>query len=408
MRKLLISAIALALLLAPLHAQSITPQIGGGIGQFDGGISGKAGTASTPGFHNFTGSNLSQFVAASAAVAAQTRNGTVMALGDSTTAGADPALDSNYYATSYPVQLAALMGWATDSMMDNVAGNGASLASLQAWDSRLSGTAANWAGDGNQSLIGQLWQPSNTTAFTFTPANPIDTVEIRTTAYAAGSTTPFLANFDGGTNTSISNVNATAILRTTILSTTLGSHAINLSVSSATGGGGQQFNSFVAYNSAVKKFNMLNCGSNGALVTNIVGSGVAWSTLNAITGWPADLVIIMIGVNDWVNGTSLSTYLTDLNLVIAAAKAGGASVIIMSPVPSQSTITAYAVQATYVATMRSAALAAGVPFLDLWHIAGGTWNTGIPMSDSLHPTVTGYGMIASLVKRGLQPGFRSR
>jgi hypothetical protein len=38
MRKLLTFLIALALL-APLHAQSITPQIGGGIGQFDGGIS---------------------------------------------------------------------------------------------------------------------------------------------------------------------------------------------------------------------------------------------------------------------------------------------------------------------------------------------------------------------------------
>jgi hypothetical protein len=42
MRKLLTSAIVLALLAPFAHAQSITPQIGGGIGQFDGGISRKA------------------------------------------------------------------------------------------------------------------------------------------------------------------------------------------------------------------------------------------------------------------------------------------------------------------------------------------------------------------------------
>lgn len=364
--------------------------------------------AGLPNFNNFTGSNLAQFVTASAAVAAQTRNGTIMAVGDSTTAGFVVGVGSNWYPLSWPVQLAALQGYATDSMMDNISGPTANFAALKTWDSRVTGTSANYAGSGNQSLSGQLWVPVSTTdPFIFTPANPIDTVEVRTAAFSGGSASPFLVNFDGGTNTVISNINATAILRTTILTTTLGSHSINLSTAVPANNSTQQFNSFVAYNSAVKKFNMLNCGLNGALVANFNSTAAAWNTLKVIQNWPPDLVIIMIGINDWVNSTVLATYTTNLNLIINAAKNGGSSVIVMSPPPSNSTVKSYAFQATYVAAMKAAAIAASVPFIDIWNLCGGTWNTGCPMSDNLHPTAPGYVQIAGYVQTALAPGFVS-
>ena len=79
-------------------------------------------------------------------------------------------------------------------------------------------------------------------------------------------------------------------------------------------------------------------------------------------------------------------------------------VILMSGVPSQTTVASQAVQATYVAAMNSLAVTNGIMFIDIWNLMNsGSWaanNSAGLMSDNEHPNETGYGEIASWVLEG--------
>jgi hypothetical protein len=53
------------------------------------------------------------------------------------------------------------------------------------------------------------------------------------------------------------------------------------------------------------------------------------------------------------------------------------------------------------------AAAANVPFIDIWGLFGGTWNS-FAMNDSLHPNQTGYALIAGYARTAiLDPSARS-
>ncbi|WJR76743.1 SGNH/GDSL hydrolase family protein [Bradyrhizobium sp. NP1] len=57
--------------------------------------------------------------------------------------------------------------------------------------------------------------------------------------------------------------------------------------------------------------------------------------------------------------------------------------------------------------MKSVAYSANVPFIDVWGLFGGTWNSRA-MYDSLHPNRTGYGLIAGYARAAvLNPSARS-
>ncbi|WP_349644892.1 SGNH/GDSL hydrolase family protein [Bradyrhizobium sp. Leo170] len=67
----------------------------------------------------------------------------------------------------------------------------------------------------------------------------------------------------------------------------------------------------------------------------------------------------------------------------------------------------YPTQAAYVANMKSLAYAANVPFIDIWGLFGGTWNSSA-MNDPLHPNQTGYALIAGYAGIAiLDPSARS-
>ncbi|TAI64099.1 hypothetical protein CWO89_20750 [Bradyrhizobium sp. Leo170] len=57
--------------------------------------------------------------------------------------------------------------------------------------------------------------------------------------------------------------------------------------------------------------------------------------------------------------------------------------------------------------MKSLAYAANVPFIDIWGLFGGTWNSSA-MNDPLHPNQTGYALIAGYAGIAiLDPSARS-
>jgi len=110
-------------------------------------------------------------------------------------------------------------------------------------------------------------------------------------------------------------------------------------------------------------------------------------------------VIFQAGIiNDWDDAIPLSTVTSNMMAVINALKSVRCDVILMSGAPSQAGVYAsYATQAAYVANMKSLAYAANVPFIDIWELFGGTWNSSA-MYDSLHPNENGYGRIAAYAK----------
>jgi lysophospholipase L1-like esterase len=131
--------------------------------------------------------------------------------------------------------------------------------------------------------------------------------------------------------------------------------------------------------------------------------------LPAVAAISPNLVIFEAGIiNDWDDRIALSTVASNMMTVISALKSVNCDVILMSGVPSQAgDYPSYATQATYVANMKSLAYLANVPFIDIWGLFGGTWNSSA-MCDPLHPNQIGYGLIAGYAKTVvLNPSARS-
>jgi lysophospholipase L1-like esterase len=241
--------------------------------------------------------------------------------------------------------------------------------------------------------------------FYATATENVDTFDIYSPASnSVGAGSAMNANINGGSNTLVPSFNATSILNKVTLTAALGSNTLNFSFASGTG----ILMRYVAYNSAVKRFNLWNSGWIGATSSSFNQSfaGNHYLPLNAITDIAADLLIYMIGINDWNGGDVTAAFSTNVQAVITTQLATGGSIILMSPVPTNPGPT-YVRQAGYVAALKTLALSNHVPFIDLWNLAGGTWNNLIPMFDAFHPTGVGYGTIAGYVQQALAPGFKS-
>jgi lysophospholipase L1-like esterase len=145
----------------------------------------------------------------------------------------------------------------------------------------------------------------------------------------------------------------------------------------------------ILYDSSHPEITVLNAGWSGAKATDVAANtSKPWGTINAIGTYDPDLVVIDLGINDWVQGTSEADYKNAMQAIITAAKNAGSDVLLVVPVPSDG----YPSQASFQTYIHDLAITNDVPVIDfigLW----GSWsaaNTNGWMSDALHPNATGY------------------
>lgn len=372
--------------------------------KFFGTALGKAG-GSIPGFVNFTGTNLTKWAAGKAARAAGTRNATILAIGDSTTAGLGAGStgggDVNAVGSSYPTQLAALLSNASASSMfgtHNQASN---------FDARLAVTA--WSKTGSDTSVGgPMWSTAGAGRLSFTPSNQVDTFIIKYPTIASGGLGTMNVSIDAGSTTLI-NEGLTTSFSSQTFSTTLGNHTFNVDWVS----GNAYVADIIAYNSAAKEISIYNGGSSTSQTSFWVNSASVWNPYPVAVGLAADLNLVSLMINDEANAISLSTYNTNLNALVTGLQATG-SVILMSgnPIDPVGSGVSLATQATYVAALRALAISLNVPFIDVFNLFGGSYATALAsgwmFGDGFHPNAAGYAKIAGYVNSALATGFVSR
>jgi lysophospholipase L1-like esterase len=328
-------------------------------------------------------------------------NARILFIGDSTTAGYDTlggtnpdGLQANNKAESTPTKLAALF---PDDLggIASFTGNAAS-SNLNTYDNRMTfpdNDPYGWGFSG--SVGGQVvggYALETTTAhagkrFVFTPGTAWDTAEVYYSSYPigdSGNTGNILAD-----TTSIGTINlynSNNVFNKSTFTTTLGTHPF---VTSMVGDGQYDLEGIILYDSSNPEITVLNAGWSGAKSTDVAGGTSPWATTkDGIAVYDPDLVVIDLGINDWVQGTSESDYKTAMQAIIDAAKNAGSDVLLVVPVPSNG----YPSQTNFQDYIHDLATSNDVPvidFMDLW----GSWsqaNTNGWMSDSLHPNATGY------------------
>jgi hypothetical protein len=111
------------------------------------------------------------------------------------------------------------------------------------------------------------------------------------------------------------------------------------------------------------------------------------------------LTIINLGINDWENAVSTTTFNTNMQAIITAAKLAG-DVLLATPNTTNGTAS-IATQATYVAKIQTLATSNSVKLVDLWtNVFGGVVQPSL-MFNSLHPNVAGFAAIAAAYKTAL-------
>lgn len=351
--------------------------------------------AHTPFFYNFTGSNLNKYAAGVAAVNAGTRNAQVLASGDSTTFGY-----SVLKTQSYPSVLAGLISKmnAAGSMFGD--GN-VGISTFPVDDTRIS-VGSGWFSSATMTLGGQFLQCDSPDTGTLSIAVPTatDTYDVY---YQTGSGFgTFTLDVGGGVLATV-NCNAAGGLSKQTVTFTAGTNTLNIK---RTTGGSVFIAEVYGYKSTVKEISVLNAGNSGRKAGDFVATTNAWDSGSRIAAIAPDLSIIMIGINDWVAGTNVSTYQSQVQTQVINCLASG-DVILMSPAPSfPSSAPPYVTQAQYVAAINAVSVAQGCGFIDIWNLFGGTFNNAW-MSDQFHPSTTGYVQIANAVATALAPGFVS-
>jgi lysophospholipase L1-like esterase len=354
---------------------------------------------------NFKPSTLYKFRAALARQATGGAVATIGCVGDSTTAGAisDAAL-ANYRMHSWPKVLADLLtatGYPASS--SNAFGaNAGTQAAFQVagyWDSRLSGSGCWVSMPSNITLGGAIFGQTSAIAgnLNFTPGVSTDTCDIWYFDQAAVWTT----NVDGGAVIStITGANGSITKKVTI-SYAAGLHVINIDWVSGIG----NVIGFDAYTAASPKIKIWNFGSGGFLSSNLITGG-DYSPLGAIHRVSPDLVIISIGINDWIHSVAVATYTSNLQTFITQCLLTG-DVILMTPFPSAASQSPLATQTRYVAAMLALATINNIAIIDEnFNLVSKTQMTAIGLgSDANHPNNIGHALIAQDVFGAIMSGI---
>jgi hypothetical protein len=345
-------------------------------------------------FMNFKPSNTRKLRKGLANVRAGLANMNVMVVGDSTQAGDGAGTGTNGFDGARLLtpsrRLASNLSGrgivtAQEVGIFGAAGVGASQYP-STYDPRLS-YGAGWSAV-SAGIGGAYYDNSTTTnALAFTPAIAFDTIVywyLQNTGYAT-----FTIDVDGGAAIETVNAASTGALVKHTVTCALGTHTINWKRTGT--GANLRIAGCTVYNSAAKTVDVWNCGVSGATSTSWINAANPWSPLNAITALAADLYIVDLGINDWIGGTSLSTFQTQMQSIITACQASG-DVVLCNPVPQAIASTVLATQLQYVSVLQTLQQSNDLPWLDFRNLmeTQEISNANGTQYDATHPDNLGY------------------
>lgn len=334
---------------------------------------------------------LPKWRAALGKVAAATANVKVMCIGDSTTLGfaSNGAETGNFRPLSFPNQFA--------NMLNSVG---------------IPAHSNSWMGDGNPIFssdyddrlsIGNSWTrtfvhvggaswtaTTDTNALSFTPTEPVDTFVVYYLSASGAGT--FAMDINGGAATTQSS-NAANLIRSVTITGTLGTNTLNIKWDS---GGAVYIVGTEAYDSSKKWVSVINAGwSSSTASTWSVALTTGSNVSNALSQTGADLVLIMLGINDWTSDTPIATFTAAMQVLIDKAVATG-DVVIIAPPPSGTDYATAIEQQAYVDALEQLAEDNDLPFIDIYTRLAPqltSFNNGM-YYEGLHPNGAGYADIA--------------
>lgn len=318
----------------------------------------------------------------------------ILCIGDSTTYGLwsnGSLATGDQQHNSYPTRLSDLIGLATNGRANanSFFGGGGSNPRSGGLDSRLT-FGGGWTADGwlNVCLGGGALDGQSAGTLSFTPSTNVDTFNVYYIRGSGGGV--FGLNVNGGSSTSCSTVGSDAVIKQT-MTAALGANTLN-----ATWTSGQSYIIGIeAYNSAQSNVNVINTGVCLGHSYDIATTGPSYAPSTFLANYPVDLNIINIGINDWDQGTSISTYTTSMQTIITAAKGNGGDVVIMTPCPSSVGNATMATQQTFITAMQGLATSNNITLVDTWarwvsYVVSNPLGIYAANGFGIHPNEIGY------------------
>lgn len=354
----------------------------------------------TPGYFNLDHSLIPHWNKAVCNVRALTGRGKLLMVGDSTNSGAGSGSSGTLNLVgarpkSWPTDMATLLtSFVACSDLSLWNNNGVQPSTTYTlYDPRFSITGSGFgAGAGIASLGGGLFTYTTGSACTvsFTPTAAFDTIVIyyvRNTSQGS-----FTTNVDGGASLGTTTTAGAAAVLTQTYTVTRSTHTINLVCGN---NGNLNLIGFYVYDSTVPAIDMIQAGWVGAKASDFAATANPWSSINLLKTLAPDLTIINLTINDSNNLSGVSTYSTNLQTIITAAKISGDVILMVGP-PSNTTPATDGTLDQYIAAMYGLASSNGCPVVDLksrW-TSYAFINPIMSYFDTLHPTAVPYQDVA--------------
>lgn len=342
-------------------------------------------------------SQMAAWRAAKARVRNGSGSGQIACVGDSKTfgRGSNGADYTGAKVLAYPRQLASkLTSRGLASVEQSILGMARTgQTNFLAADTRVT-LGAGWSEFGSDSIAGFMFgNNADTTAFTFAPGVAFDAFDVFFTTNSAYA--QWTADIGGGTIYTWAPSGSTRYLKQSI-SCTRGVNTLNLK---RTGVGANFILTGVATrDTTLNQIYVHNLGSSGSQASFWNSSANSWSPLPALTLLAADLHIINLGTNEWINAVSTSTFKTNMGAIITNCQAQG-SVLLVAPSFSNPGVTAQANQDAFNVACRELAVTYNCPLIDESLVIG-AWSAG-KYYDDTHENGTSYGLEADALTTAL-------
>ena len=209
------------------------------------------------------------------------------------------------------------------------------------------------------------------------------------------STGSFTWQADSGTvSGAINTSNGTSGIATLNVSLgSVGTHTLNI----ARTAGSVYIVGVDFYNSTKKQIRVRNLGVGGSQTSDWVYTNYGWSIGNQINkaAYAAALTFVGPGINDWINAAGASNTQTNLISLYGKIATAGGDIVIVDPLPSNTSAVSAATQAQYTSVIKALALSQNLAMFDL-NLRMVNYGTAVAQGfmgagDNYHGTFEGYG-----------------
>lgn len=325
--------------------------------------------------------------------------------GNSTTAGYQGSAVLNQFKVGPPAQLAvALRAAGIDAMCQNRFATGGTTEAIGASDNRLA-TTGGWATGSGFTLGGGLVQGTAAGNFTFTPDEPVDSIDIYYARLSSGGV--FTYALDGGAATQV-NTSGTSGYAKIPLTMPVGVHTVTLAWVSGTANA----IGFAAWDSTRRCVNVMNWGHRGTTTTRETATDQGYRALRVAQGIAPDAILLRLGIND-AGQTAITVATFRANLIAYLnAMLPVSDVILETPHHPQAGFYTGTFEGSYTYLQQMQRMMDvlyelsslyDLPLIDLWSRFDDyvTFNARGLFADAAHMRPIGYGDIAQVETRAV-------